>query len=300
MQPLLTIIAICYNQEKYVEETLNSIKAQTYPNIQLIISDDGSKDRTKEIVREWIKNYYPDALFLDNKVNVGITKNLNRAIPYVKGSFVRQIGCDDIMLENSCSIIMQKFAELPEDYGVIYTNMHRINEQSELIDDLGLIEKRGHPVYNGFVYKEMIVKPFITSASIIFKRAVLDRLESFNEKVFYEDHDFYLRASKHFKFYYIAEKLVKYRVHSESLINSSSPIKYFQNTYFVYYTNYDARKPYKQIFVERMLFCIKNFYALKFRNNFLFSLKAFIKTGNLAFVKYGVASIPFYLSGKRS
>jgi glycosyltransferase involved in cell wall biosynthesis len=298
-QPLLTIIAICYNQEKYVEETLNSIKAQTYPNIQLIISDDGSKDRTQEIVRTWVDANYPTAIFLANKQNVGITKNLNRAIPHVKGAYVRQIGCDDVLLENSSSVIMQKFGELPNDYGVIYTNMSRINEKSELIDEQGLIEKRGHKVYDGYVYKEMISKPFITSASIIFKKEVLDKLGGFNEKVFYEDHDFYLRASRYFKFYYIPEKLVRYRVHAESEINSSSPIKYFHNVYFVYYTNYDGRKPYKQMFIERLLFCIKNFYTLKFRYNFLFSIKAFLKTGNVSFVKYGLASIPFYFTGNK-
>jgi glycosyltransferase involved in cell wall biosynthesis len=298
MQPLLTIIAISYNQEKYVEETLNSIKAQTYPNIQLIISDDGSKDKTQEIIRNWIDKNYPSAIFLDNKDNVGITKNLNRTIPYVKGEYVRQIGCDDVLIEDSSSIIIKKFTELPNDYGVIYTDMHRINEQSKLIDNVGLIEKRGHPVYSGFVYKEMISKPFITSASIIFKKEVLDKLKGFNEKVFYEDHDFYLRASKHFKFFYIPEKLVKYRVHAASLINSSSPIKYFHNTYFTYYTNYDGRRPYKKIFIERLLFCIKNFYALKFRNNFIFSIKAFLKTGDPSFIKYGIASIPFFISGK--
>ena len=126
--PLLTIIAICYNQEQYVEETLNSIKAQTYPNIQLIISDDGSKDKTKQIVRQWVACNYPAAIFLDNAENVGITKNLNRAIPYVKGRFVKQIGCDDVLIENASSTIIEKFNELPDDYGVIYTNMHRINE----------------------------------------------------------------------------------------------------------------------------------------------------------------------------
>ena len=163
---------------------------------------------------------------------------------------------------------------------------------------MGLIEKRGHLAPSGYVYEQMIGKPFITSASIIFKREVLDKLKAFNEKVFYEDHDFYLRASRYFKFYYLPEKLVKYRVHSASLINSSSRIKYFHNTYFVYYTNYDGRNPYKQIFVERLLFCIKNFYSLKFKNNFSFALKAFLKTGEPAFLKYGVASLPFYVSGK--
>lgn len=296
-QPLVTIIAISYNQEDYVEATLDSIKKQTYPNIQLIISDDGSKDRTKEIIRNWVSTQYPQAIFLDNSVNVGITKNLNRALPHIKGSFVKQIGCDDMLLENSVSIIMDKFTELPDDYGVIYTDMYRINEKGDLIDERGLIEKRGHPVYSGYVYKEMIKKPFITSASIIFKKEVLDKLVCFNEKVFYEDHDTYLRASKYFKFYYIPEKLVKYRVHSASLINSSPKIKYFINTYNVYMTSYDSRKEYKDIYIERLLFCIKNLYYKKFKYASLYSVRAFLRTGSFSFIKYAAAAVPLLISG---
>jgi glycosyltransferase involved in cell wall biosynthesis len=297
-QPLVTIIAISYNQEDYVEATLNSIKNQTYPNIQLIISDDGSKDNTKEIIHRWVKEYCPSAIFLDNEVNVGITKNLNRALPYIKGGYVKQIGCDDILLPDSVQMIMDKFAELPEDYGVIYTDMHRINEQGQLIDNIGLIEKRGHPVYSGYVYKEMIKRPFITSASIIFKKDVIDKLHGFNEKVFYEDHDTYLRASKYFKFHYIPEKTVKYRVHGASLINSSSRIKYFVNEYNVYMTSYDGTAPYKEIFDERLLFCIKNMYANKFKQNFAYCMRTFLKSGNFEFVKFGLASIPFWFGGK--
>ncbi|HWB24565.1 MAG TPA: glycosyltransferase [Chitinophagaceae bacterium] len=297
--PLVSIIAISYNQEEYVEATLNSIKNQTYPNIQLIISDDGSKDRTKEIISTWVKTQYPHAIFLNNNKNAGITKNLNRAIPYIKGSFVKQIGCDDILTIDSVSKIMGKFAELPIDYGVVYTNMSRINEKGDFIDDRGIIETRGHKVYSGYVYKEMIKKPFITSASIIFRKEVLDKLKCFNEKVFYEDHDFYLRASRFFKFCYLDEKLVNYRVHSSSLINSSSRIKYFINQYFVYITSYDNRKEFKEIYIERLLFCIKNLYYNKFKSNFFYGLRAFFKTGRLTFLKFAAASVPFMLNGRK-
>ncbi len=296
-KPLVTVIAISYNQENYVLATLNSIKSQIYDNIQLIISDDASKDNTQQIIAKWVAEEYPQAIFLANKQNAGITKNLNRAIPYIKGTFVKQIGCDDILTNDSVSKIMTKFEELPDDYAVIYTNMSRINEQGNLIDDVGLIEKRGHPTYNGFVYKEMITRPFLTSASIIFKKEVLDKLKCFNEKVFYEDHDFYLRASKFFKFYYLPEKLVLYRVHLNSLINSSSRIKYFINQYFVYVTSYDSRKEYKNLYVERLLFCIKNLYYKKFRRNFLYSMRLFLMTGKFVFLKYAFASIPFIVTG---
>ena len=54
--PLVSIIVITYNSAKFVLETLESAKAQTYQNIELIISDDGSTDNTVQICREWLKN----------------------------------------------------------------------------------------------------------------------------------------------------------------------------------------------------------------------------------------------------
>jgi glycosyltransferase involved in cell wall biosynthesis len=52
--PLVTIVALCYNQAKYAEETLDSILAQKYPNIQLIIMDDASYDNSVELINNWI------------------------------------------------------------------------------------------------------------------------------------------------------------------------------------------------------------------------------------------------------
>lgn len=298
MLPLVTVLAISYNQADLVVATLDSIKKQTYPNLQLVIADDGSTDGTKQVIRQWINTNWPDAVFVDNPVNRGITRNLNSALSYIKGDYIKQIGCDDILPAHSISRIMDVFRTLPDDYGVIYTDMERIDEKGNLIDNIGLIEKRGHPVYSGYVYKEMIRKPFITAASMIYRKEVLDKLKVYNEKVFYEDHEFYLRASKYFKFQYIPEKLAKYRVHSKSLINSSSRIKYFHNQYFVYLTNYDFKRPYEKIFRERLLFCVKNFYNLKFKKNFSYSFIAFCKTGDFNFLKFSIASLPYILTGK--
>lgn len=299
MFPLVTILAISYNQKNIVIETLESLKKQTYPNLQLVLADDGSTDGTKEVIKSWLESNWPDAVFVNNPVNRGITKNLNSALPFVKGEFIKQIGCDDILPEKSISRIMEVFETLPSEYGVIYSNMSRIDENGKLISDKGIIETRGHNVYNGFVYEQMIKRPFVTAASMIYRRSVLDKLKKYNEKVLYEDHDFYLRASRYFKFYYIPEKLAFYRVHSQSLINSSSRIKYFHNQYYVYLTNYDNSEPYKKLFIERLLFCIKNFVSLKFRDNFIYALKAFFKTGNFSFLKYSIRSLPYVFNGSK-
>ena len=81
--PLVSIIVITYNSSKYVLETLESAKAQTYQNIELIISDDGSQDETVELCEKWLaenKDRFIDSQIITVEKNTGIPANCNRGV----------------------------------------------------------------------------------------------------------------------------------------------------------------------------------------------------------------------------
>ena len=102
--PLVSIVVITYNSSKYVLETLESIKAQTYQNIELIISDDCSTDNTFEICKEWLlinKSRFKKAELVTTSRNGGIAANVNNAIKYCKGTWIKNIAGDDILF-NTC------------------------------------------------------------------------------------------------------------------------------------------------------------------------------------------------------
>jgi len=85
--PLVSIIVITYNSAKFVLETLESAKAQTYQNIELIISDDGSTDNTVQICREWLKNNkesFVNTELITVEKNTGIPANCNRGVMLLK------------------------------------------------------------------------------------------------------------------------------------------------------------------------------------------------------------------------
>lgn len=101
--PLVSVPVITYNSAKTVLETLESIKAQTYPNIELIISDDCSKDNTVEICREWIaqnKSRFVRTELLTIEKNTGVAGNLNRAEAVCRGEWVKGIAGDDVLMPN--------------------------------------------------------------------------------------------------------------------------------------------------------------------------------------------------------
>ena len=102
-EPLVSIIVITYNSIKYVLETLESAKAQTYPNIELIVSDDCSTDNTVEISEKWInenKNRFVKTQLITVKKNTGIPANCNRGVQASSGTWIKLIAGDDMLLEN--------------------------------------------------------------------------------------------------------------------------------------------------------------------------------------------------------
>ncbi len=102
-KPLVTISVVSFNSEEFVLETLESIKNQTYPNIELIISDDGSQDKTVQIEKEWLKKN--NKRFVNSKLitvesNTGVTANSNRALEASSGIWWKIIAADDILLSD--------------------------------------------------------------------------------------------------------------------------------------------------------------------------------------------------------
>lgn len=99
--PLVSVVVITYNSSKYVSKTLDSIKCQTYENIELIISDDCSSDNTVSVVEQWIKknkDRFKTVVLVNNPVNTGIAPNCNRGLYKSKGEWVKLIAGDDLLL----------------------------------------------------------------------------------------------------------------------------------------------------------------------------------------------------------
>ena len=115
--PLVTISVITYNSSSTVIETLESVKAQTYPNIELIISDDCSTDNTVSLCREWEENNkdrFVRIELLTVEKNTGVAGNCNRANNACTGEWVKGIAGDDLLLPNCVQDCMDYVAKHPE------------------------------------------------------------------------------------------------------------------------------------------------------------------------------------------
>jgi alpha-1,3-rhamnosyltransferase len=111
--PLVSVPVVTYNSVKTVLETLESIKAQTYPNIELIISDDCSTDNTVELCREWVaqnKERFARTEIVTAQ-NTGVAGNCNRANAACTGEWVKSIAGDDLLMPNCIQDCMDYVTE---------------------------------------------------------------------------------------------------------------------------------------------------------------------------------------------
>ncbi len=110
--PKVSVVVITYNSSKYVRETLDSIKSQTYDGpIELIVSDDCSSDNTLEICEEWFKehaSHFVRAIVMSTPTNSGICGNYNYALKQVTGEWVKYIAGDDILMPECIARFMDE------------------------------------------------------------------------------------------------------------------------------------------------------------------------------------------------
>jgi len=185
--PLVSIIVITYNSGKYVLETLESAKAQTYRNIELIVSDDGSVDNTVEICRNWInvnKDRFVRTELITYPVNTGIPANCNRGLKASRGGWVKFIAGDDILVD----YCIEKFlCNLDGNAYIVCSEIKEftnINEEAPVKNETGDVVSKAFISLNDakqqFIY---FLKGFYIPGSAIFlERNKLLSLGGFDEK----------------------------------------------------------------------------------------------------------------------
>lgn len=221
MNELISIVVISYNSAKTIVETLNSIKNQTYPNIEIIVSDDCSTDHTVEMVEDWMKSNQNIKLVTSN-VNTGIPGNVNRGIKASSGTAVKLIAADDMLMPNAVEVYYKNY--LVNDSKTI--NVARV----ELFGDV--TQKHIDYCENCYVfasqrnqYEQLLITNCLLAPSVglLDKKMIIEN-GMFNENYpAFEDYPFYLKLSK--KGYYfklIDTPLVRYRVSDNSVGNGMS------------------------------------------------------------------------------
>ena len=225
---LVSVYVITYNSARYVIDTLESIKLQTYQNIELIISDDCSTDNTVELCESWIeinRNRFVSAKILTASQNTGISPNCNRAINASNGEWVKGIAGDDLLMPNCITDNIEFITQHPDVYIVQSENSY-INEFSQPIVRKAKVRKRFKD--ERISAKEQHTLSLYTSnvniQTLFVKKELFNYVGGYDESIpMMEDRPFYLKATQHgFKIYYFPKVTTIYREHPESAMRKAS------------------------------------------------------------------------------
>lgn len=211
--PLVSIICLCYNQGRFVSETLHSVLDQTYPNIEIIVVDDGSTDNSVEVINDLVRQH-TQIRFIPLKENVGNCKAFNVGYKFCAGAFVLDLAADDVLLPQRIQKQVDYFQQLDSDYGIVFTDAIYIDEDGGFMYSHyeHLLGKRLiNSIPTGDVYRDVIGRYFISTPTMLSKREVFEVLNGYDENLSYEDFDFCIRASRIYKFAFLDDKLTKVR-----------------------------------------------------------------------------------------
>lgn len=158
MTPLVSICIPCYNSENTIGRTIQSVLDQTYPNLEIIVSDNASTDRTVEVVRQIQDDRIK--LFI-NETNVGMTKNFKAAISRSSGRYVKCLCADDIIAPECVEKQVNAFLSHPSDNIVMVTA-----EKNVINQDNKLLFKKPFPGKEGVYDGKKVIKKSIRGTNI--------------------------------------------------------------------------------------------------------------------------------------
>jgi glycosyltransferase involved in cell wall biosynthesis len=215
MNPLVSVICVCYNHARFITEALESVINQTYTPVELIIVDDGSRDDSAIVIQQWIEKN-PAVVFLNLKQNIGYTKAFNKAFALAKGEFYIDLAGDDILLPTRIEKGIQGFLGKGERFAIQFNDANFIDTNGQYLGRHS--DKFPHnSIPQGDLYADLIQRYFICSPTMMVRKSVLDALGGYDENLLYEDFDLWVRVGRNHLLFYIPEVLVNRRIVHGSL-----------------------------------------------------------------------------------
>ena len=217
MTPLVSFITATYNAASYLPETMDSVLAQTYPNIEYIVLDDGSTDHTVEILK-----HYGDHIIWDSHPNMGETRSVNKGFDLAKGDYIIVVSADDPVKPNLAEVAVQWMESHP-DALIGYPDWETIDSQGNVIKTHKLLD---------YDYEIMTRMHYcLPNAGTIIRRRALELETGRDPNYRYiGDYEFFLRIGLHAPFVHIPHTLATWRSHPASTsINSKNEAMALEN-----------------------------------------------------------------------
>lgn len=202
----VSVIMSVYNGEKYLKEAIDSILSQSFTNFEFIIVNDCSTDSSLDIIRSYSDERIK---IINNDVNIGLTKSLNKALSQAKGEYIARHDADDISLPNRFEEQV-RYLNKYVDVAVLGTSICLIDETGKTVrKQLALIKPNTNDFFKGNQ---------ISHGSAMFRKAIMTKLDAYNELFKYgQDYELWLRVARDYKLRNLPEMLYQLRFHRQNI-----------------------------------------------------------------------------------
>ncbi|MGB4843942.1 MAG: glycosyltransferase [Ferruginibacter sp.] len=242
--PLVSIIIPCYNHEKFIARTLNSVTADSYPYKEIILINDGSKDNSDLTIQDWLSSSPQKKIVTYiNRPNKGICATLNEMIDLAKGKYILPLASDDCLYGDT---IAKRVAILEERPGksVLLNDAFVIDDNDEVImqsssTDYWKADKLQYQTDDD-ILRNCIKAPRIAGPVIFYRKDIFNEIGKFPEDIEFEDWYFYQRAASLKLIIFVDFKVALYRLHGSNFsgVNSPHGLKIAKSTLKVYQRNF--------------------------------------------------------------
>jgi glycosyltransferase involved in cell wall biosynthesis len=206
--PKISVVMSVYNGEKYVHDSVESIIHQSERDIEFIIINDGSTDKSLEILREFQKK--DTRIRLISRENRGLISSLNEGVSVAKGEYIARMDVDDISHEKR---LKEQYDYMKEnDLAVCGTWAKGINNKGDIVADMNYC-----PATKEIKFFTLLHNPFIHS-TVMFKREVFEYVGGYNSFFKHvEDYELWTRLIFKYKTGNLQKYLLSYRLHDEQI-----------------------------------------------------------------------------------
>jgi glycosyltransferase involved in cell wall biosynthesis len=195
-RPLVSVVMPCFNSAQHLNQAIDSVLEQDYPNIELIVVDDGSTDNSLQILQQ-----YGDKIKVIVQKNGGPAAARNTAMRAATGDFIAFNDSDDIWLPGKLSTQINYLLAAPE-IGLCYTSWIVWDQQQPLQQRLNkqpnISAQQLVPEFSGWIYLKLLKVSYIHTTTAVMRKDIIDNVGYFNEAYRVgEDHDYWLRISQY-------------------------------------------------------------------------------------------------------
>lgn len=253
-QPVISIIVPIYNAEKFIEKCLKTLIEQSYKNIEIICINDGSEDKSINIISKYAE--FDERIIIVNKKNSGVSVARNHGIQIAKGEYIMFVDADDFLEKNACELLIKRALKIDAD--IIQFNHKKIindkyviysqtlNETKETFRLLDCIEN-GFPKHDYiFCWDKLYKKEFLIKNNV-----------QFDENLKYsEDFCFVLLIYKYNPtFFMLNEYLYNYNIQSQSACRRISKFEMFSKLKNIDFMIFEMFKETNKYLLQYSLNC---------------------------------------------